>query len=171
MGRKEKKLKEGEPSVRFQDEPRPSAPGTERRPGASLAFSADARHYLGLHSQAPRTFPPVALKDFSPVVVTFKIRGYRLLYLDFRPLPLHAPTLPHFAIPVRFCKDVSVHYGIFLIILASRPSHRSPEGVGGANAFRSQGTGVAGTMHREFRLGNIARRLKTQSQRVSEHWL
>lgn len=50
---KEKKLKEGgKPSVRFQDEPRPSAPGTER-PAASPAFSAEARHYLGLHSQAP----------------------------------------------------------------------------------------------------------------------
>lgn len=34
-----------------EDEPRPSAPGTES--GASLAFTAEARHYLGLHSQAP----------------------------------------------------------------------------------------------------------------------
>lgn len=47
---KEKNFKEGEQSVRFEDEPRPRAPGTESR--ASLAFAAEARHYLGLHSQA-----------------------------------------------------------------------------------------------------------------------
>lgn len=92
MGRKEeeekKKLKEGEPSVRFQDEPRPSAPRTQR-PRCLPGFFRRGQTPAGSPCPGARTtFPPVVWKDFSPaaVVVTLKIRGRFI-----RPLPLHAP--------------------------------------------------------------------------------
>lgn len=39
------------------------------------------------------TFPPVDLKDFSPVIETLQISGYRLLYSSPGPFPLddHPP--------------------------------------------------------------------------------
>lgn len=77
-----------------------------------------------------RTFPPVALKGFSPVVLTLKIRGYIGCFIR--------TLTPTFCNSREVCKGVSVHYGIFLIIPASRPSHRSPEGVGGVDALEAK---------------------------------
>lgn len=79
---RKKNLKEGEQSVRFEDEPRPSAPGTTSR--WFTGFLRRGQALSGSPFPGARTFPPVGLKDFSPVMVTFKIRGYRLLYSDPR---------------------------------------------------------------------------------------
>lgn len=111
---REKNLKEGEQSVRFEDEPRPSAPGTESR--WLTGFLRKGQSLSGSPFPGSCTFPPVGLKDFSPVMVTLKIRGYRLLYSDPRRFPLHAPNAPTFCNSRKVCKDVSVHYGIFLTI-------------------------------------------------------
>lgn len=124
--KKEKNLKEGEQSVRFEDEPRPSAPGTESR--WLTGFLRRGQALSGSPFPGARTFPPVGLKDFSPVMATLKIRGYRLLYWDPRPLLLSAPTSPHSAIPmkcVRMCRCIMACFLLFP--LPSRPSPRSPK--------------------------------------------
>lgn len=88
-----KKNVEGEQRVRFEDEPRPDAPGTE-----SLCLTGLLRRGQALSGSpfpGADTFPPVGLKDFSSVMVTLKIRVYRLLYSDSPPLPLHASPRSH----------------------------------------------------------------------------
>lgn len=110
---KEKNIKEGEQRVRFEDEPRPSASGTESR--CLTGFLRRGQTLSGSPFSGSCIFPPVGLKDFSPMIVTLKIRSYRLLYLDSRPLPLHAPHAPTFCNSCAACKDVSVHYGLFLL--------------------------------------------------------
>lgn len=89
---RKKKVKEGEQSVRFEDEPRPSAPGTARR--WLTGFLRRGQSLSGSPFPGAQAFPPVGLKDFSPVMVPFNVRGYRLLYLDPRPLRSHILQFP-----------------------------------------------------------------------------
>lgn len=67
---KGKNVKEGVRSVRFEDEPRPSAPGTASR--WFTGFLRRGQALSGSPCPGAQTFPPVGLKDFSPVMVPFK---------------------------------------------------------------------------------------------------
>ena len=67
---RDKNVKEGVQSVRFEDEPRPSAPGTASR--WFTGFLRRGQALSGSPFPGARTFPPVGLKDFSPVMVPFK---------------------------------------------------------------------------------------------------
>lgn len=70
---KEKNLKKGERSVRFEDESRPGVSGME---GQWLTgFPCRGQALSGSPFPGYRTFPPVGLKDFSSVMVTLKITG------------------------------------------------------------------------------------------------
>lgn len=91
---REKKLKEREQSVRFKDELRPCAPGTQDQSRRLTIFSCRGWQLSGSPASGSTTFPPVDLKYFSLMMI-LKIRGYRLLYFDPDPLPLRALSHTH----------------------------------------------------------------------------
>lgn len=72
---REKKLKEREQSVRFKDELRPCAPGTQDQSRRLTIFSCRGWQLSGSPASGSTTFPPVDLKYFSLMMI-LKIRGY-----------------------------------------------------------------------------------------------
>lgn len=91
---KGKKLKEREQSVRFKDELRPCAPGTQDQSRRLTIFSCRGWQLSGSPVSGSTNFPPVDLKYFSLMMI-LKIRGYRLLYFDPVLLPLRALSHTH----------------------------------------------------------------------------
>lgn len=118
---KGKKLKERERSVRFKDELRPGAPGTQDQSRRLTISSCRGWPLSGSPVSGSNTFPPAVLKYFSLMMMILKIRGYRLLISTLPPSHFMLPHITTSCNSWEGCKGVCyvTYYPRVLCILVT----------------------------------------------------